>query len=99
MRRALLGLCIAITAGGLTQAIDANLEAPAFDPSLFSEFRWRPIGPFRGGRTKAVDGVASAPHVFYIGADRNATEFGRDAYRRPEVMELDRSAFKRHFKI
>jgi Fe-S-cluster-containing dehydrogenase component len=39
------------------------------------------------------------PHVFYIGADRNQTEFGRDAYRKPEVMELERSAFKRHFNI
>ncbi len=68
MRRALLGLCLAITAGGLSHAIDVDLRAPAFDPALFSEFRWRPIGPFRGGRTKAVDGIASAPHVFYIGA-------------------------------
>ena len=39
------------------------------------------------------------PHVFYIGADRNATEFGRDAYRKPEVMEPERSAFKRHLGI
>ena len=39
------------------------------------------------------------PHVFYIGADRNATEFGRDAYHPPEVMEQERSAFKRNFKI
>jgi Fe-S-cluster-containing dehydrogenase component len=39
------------------------------------------------------------PHVFYIGADRNATEFGRDAYRKPEVMELERAAFKNHFRI
>jgi hypothetical protein len=37
--------------------------------------------------------------VFYIGADRNATEFARDAYRKPEVMEQERSAFKRHFGI
>ena len=39
------------------------------------------------------------PHVFYIGADRNQTEFGRDAYRKPDVMELERAAFKRHFNI
>ena len=30
--------------------------------------RWRPIGPFRGGRTKAVTGVPSQPSVFYAGA-------------------------------
>ena len=32
------------------------------------------------------------PQVFYIGADRNATEFARDAYRKPEVMEQERAA-------
>ena len=30
--------------------------------------RWRPIGPFRGGRTKAITGVPSQPSVFYAGA-------------------------------
>lgn len=35
------------------------------------------------------------PHVFYIGADRNNTEYGRDIYRRPETMEEDRAAFNR----
>ncbi|MDB6100429.1 MAG: hypothetical protein JWO52_428, partial [Gammaproteobacteria bacterium] len=30
--------------------------------------KWRMIGPFRGGRTRAVAGVPSLPHVFYIGA-------------------------------
>jgi len=36
------------------------------------------------------------PHVFYIGADRNNTEYGRDIYRRPETMEEDRAAFNRN---
>jgi tetrathionate reductase subunit B len=36
------------------------------------------------------------PHVFYIGADRNNTEFGRDIYRRPETMEEDRASFNKH---
>ena len=45
----------------------AQQSATTFDPALFSEFRWRNIGPFRGGRTKAVDGIPSQPHVFYIG--------------------------------
>jgi len=38
------------------------------------------------------------PHVFYIGADRNHTEFGRDVYRRSEGLELDRQSFNRNFK-
>ena len=33
-----------------------------------SEMKWRMIGPFRGGRTRAVTGVATQPAVFYIGA-------------------------------
>src|SRR5262249_33917692 len=37
-------------------------------PGLFDELRWRTIGPFRGGRTKAATGVAGQPNVFYIGA-------------------------------
>jgi photosystem II stability/assembly factor-like uncharacterized protein len=47
----------------------------------FSEMRWRPIGPFRGGRTKAVTGVRGQPNVFYIGAVNGGvwktTDFGR----------------------
>jgi Fe-S-cluster-containing dehydrogenase component len=39
------------------------------------------------------------PHVFYIGADRSQTEFGRDAYKPIELMEQQRSAFKTHFEI
>jgi len=38
------------------------------DPSRFQEMRWRPIGPFRGGRTVAAELVPSQPSVFYIGA-------------------------------
>ena len=29
--------------------------------------QWRSIGPFRGGRSTAVTGVASQPMVFYFG--------------------------------
>jgi len=36
--------------------------AGAFDSIL----RWRDIGPYRGGRTRAVCGVPSQPNVFYM---------------------------------
>jgi len=36
--------------------------------SLYQEMHWRMIGPFRGGRTRAVAGVSSQPNVYYIGA-------------------------------
>ena len=35
--------------------------------ALFSEMRWRNIGPLRAGRTKALAGVPSQPFTFYIG--------------------------------
>ncbi len=42
--------------------------ADAFNPKLFTELHWRDIGPFRGGRTRALAGVPSQPNVFYIAA-------------------------------
>jgi len=45
------------------------------------EMRWRPIGPFRGGRTKAITGVPSQPNVFYMAAVNGGVwktnDFGR----------------------
>src|SRR5947207_2141350 len=35
---------------------------------LSQAWHWRMIGPFRGGRTRAVAGVPSQPSVFYMGA-------------------------------
>ena len=37
------------------------------DPKLFSEMRWRSIGPMRASRTRSAAGVASQPYTFYIG--------------------------------
>src|SRR5450756_1069533 len=45
----------------LTAAASAQV-----DPKLFQEMRWRNVGPFRGGRVKAVAGVPSQPNVFYF---------------------------------
>jgi photosystem II stability/assembly factor-like uncharacterized protein len=36
-------------------------------PDLLKALHWRSIGPYRGGRTRAVTGVPSQPSVFYIG--------------------------------
>ena len=57
----------------LTLSLAASLvvslpaQAPRVNPNLFSEMRWRNIGPYRGGRTKAAAGVPSQPYTFYIG--------------------------------
>jgi photosystem II stability/assembly factor-like uncharacterized protein len=53
-------------------AAAAPLPARQAQPSeshakLFSDMRWRNIGPLRAGRTKAVAGIASQPFTFYIG--------------------------------
>jgi photosystem II stability/assembly factor-like uncharacterized protein len=43
--------------------------------------RWRNVGPFRGGRTRAVCGVSSQPNVFYAAAVNGGvwktTDYGR----------------------
>ena len=43
------------------------LQAQQYPESLYQEMRWRLIGPFRGGRTRAATGVPSQPNVFYVG--------------------------------
>jgi photosystem II stability/assembly factor-like uncharacterized protein len=51
-----------------------------FDAKLFSEMRWRCIGPFRAGRTVAITGVPHQPSVFYMAAVNGGvwktTDFG-----------------------
>src|SRR3954471_24946875 len=41
------------------------LTCPVFAQQM-PDLRWRMIGPFRGGRTRAVTGVAGQPNIFYI---------------------------------
>jgi photosystem II stability/assembly factor-like uncharacterized protein len=40
----------------------------AIDPALMSALKYRPIGPFRGGRSAACCGVPGKPAQFYFGA-------------------------------
>jgi photosystem II stability/assembly factor-like uncharacterized protein len=39
----------------------------AIDTVLYGGMRYRMVGPFRGGRSTAVTGIASKPHVYYMG--------------------------------
>ena len=43
-------------------------NAQQVSPNTYEALRWRMVGPFRGGRTRALSGVPSQPNVFYIGA-------------------------------
>jgi photosystem II stability/assembly factor-like uncharacterized protein len=56
-----------------------SLVAQATGP--MPEMHWRMIGPFRGGRTRAVAGVPDQPNVFYIGQVNGgvwkSTDYGR----------------------
>jgi photosystem II stability/assembly factor-like uncharacterized protein len=38
------------------------------DQKLYSDMRWREIGPMRAGRTRALAGVPGEPATFYLGA-------------------------------
>ncbi|MFL6515232.1 MAG: WD40/YVTN/BNR-like repeat-containing protein [Chthoniobacterales bacterium] len=55
----------------------AGADGLRFEDAL----RWRNIGPYRGGRTRALCGVPSQPNVFYMaqvnGGVFKSTDFGR----------------------
>lgn len=42
--------------------------APSIDPKLFNGLQWRQVGPFRGGRALAIEGVPGEPNTWYFGA-------------------------------
>jgi photosystem II stability/assembly factor-like uncharacterized protein len=46
----------------------SSSHAQQIPENSYQELRWRMVGPFRGGRTRALSGVPSQPNVFYIGA-------------------------------
>ncbi|MGE5110101.1 MAG: WD40/YVTN/BNR-like repeat-containing protein [Acidobacteriaceae bacterium] len=56
--RALLVVVLSFTSLSFAQQIPSD---------LFQEMHWRGIGPYRGGRTRAVAGIPNQPNVFYIG--------------------------------
>ncbi|MEY2439639.1 MAG: hypothetical protein QOI34_1024, partial [Verrucomicrobiota bacterium] len=38
------------------------------DEKLFKGMQWRQVGPFRGGRALAIEGVVGEPDTYYFGA-------------------------------
>ena len=51
-----------------TRTLRGGVEAAAIDPALLNAYRWRSIGPNRGGRSIAVAGVKGRPREAYFGA-------------------------------
>ena len=66
MSRIHRGVAIVLT-GCFLASIAILSQAQQVPESTYQELRWRMIGPFRGGRARAVAGVPSQPNVFYIG--------------------------------
>jgi len=56
----------ALASGGADEGAVGGTDE-AVDPALFSALRYRSIGPYRGGRSTAVAGIAAQPDTFYMG--------------------------------
>jgi len=65
----------------LLAPVAAFSAPPELDARLFSELRWRCIGPFRGGRVLAVSGVPGEPDHFYFGSVGGGVWESRNAGR------------------
>ncbi len=82
MRRVCLLISL-LSATILLDAADPPATAPtaAVMKACCAEMRYRMIGPFRGGRTKAAAGIPGQPNVFYVGAVNGGvwktTDYGR----------------------
>src|ERR1043166_8037179 len=76
-RRSLAPVLLLALALGAQVATRAQQFGHDFNQAL----PWRSIGPFRGGRTRAVSGVPSRPNVFYVaqvnGGVFKTTDYGR----------------------
>src|SRR4029434_616846 len=51
------------SAGSLTPTPPGTI-----DEKLFNGMRWRQVGPLRGGRARAIEGVVGEPDTYYFGA-------------------------------
>ena len=61
-------LILILLAGSFAVSLPGVSQAQQYPESMYQEMLWRMIGPFRGGRTRAVAGVPNQPNLFYIGA-------------------------------
>src|SRR5262249_9020188 len=68
-RHAVMTTFLALLASGTAMIANSNSShaQQVAQSNPLSGLRWRNIGPFRGGRSVAVAGVASQPMVYYFG--------------------------------
>jgi hypothetical protein len=81
MRKTIVTLGAAFVLSTITATVPEAQGPTAFDAGLFRELHWRNIGPHRASRTKALDGVPSQPHTFYIGVANGGVWKTTDAGR------------------
>ncbi len=82
LRWLLLSVITAISLGLFAQKPAQQPQLPSVPATLLSSsLHWRSIGPYRGGRTRALAGVPQQPNVFYIGVCNGGvwktTDYGR----------------------
>ena len=61
--------------------LGALVSAQPIPTSNYDCLQWRCIGPFRGGRTVGVDGIADQPNTFLIGVNNGGVWKTNDAGR------------------
>jgi photosystem II stability/assembly factor-like uncharacterized protein len=61
-------LCTIVSLSAIFAQKKQNEAKGAFDESRYNSMQWRNVGPFRGGRSCAVEGVRNKPNLFYFGA-------------------------------
>ena len=60
-------LCVALLTWGVFVSTYSQQAKPGAEKDLWKALQWRSIGPYRGGRSVAVAGVASQPKTYYFG--------------------------------
>src|SRR6267154_1636657 len=68
---ALVGFLLAVFISPISvQSAGSPTPTPpgTIDETLFNGMHWRPVGPFRGGRALAIEGVVGEPDTYYFGA-------------------------------
>src|SRR5580698_2077088 len=67
IRAAIVPFAVMLGANFFVSVSPSLAQSGPVDPKLYSDMKWREIGPMRGGRTRALTGVPSQPATFYIG--------------------------------
>ncbi len=66
MKRVVI-LLVLLVGASVATALTTSAQEAAIDPTLVRAMRYRNIGPHRGGRVTAVEGVPQKPFTFYMG--------------------------------